>query len=499
MGRDRLPRDVLRRPDGRLVGERIQGGVDLEHNQEAFQRGVALALGAAVRPLRRRCSPRVARARGRRRPPARAPSPADLEAEIVCPTCKTTLDQSDSPIARRMKANIRERIAAGATRGEIKDELVAEFGPGVLAEPPKRGFDLLAWLLPLGILGRRRGRRRGASPGAGAGGAPATTAGRSCARPGAGAARRRRARAVRRSERRASGPSRCSRGSSPSSPRASCRSYPGYLSAVSAVEADRLGQPGHGAPGRRLERAVRARVHGRVRRPRRRRGARRRRRCSATSSCSSRSPASSSSSSGSPSWGCCPGRSGSSARGWSRARAPRARGCCSAARSRSARRRASGRCSPRILVLAGSSGTAARGRAPARRLLARARDPVRARRRRCSPARWARSAGCATTTVRSSSRAALVMVALGLLLFFGRFYCAADLPQPRLRVARSSRRSSEPAGRDRRLDGACDRARFRRVATILLVGVDLFFRGKLEGCSPGIASSRPTAPTRPTS
>jgi cytochrome c-type biogenesis protein CcmH len=81
-----------------------------------------------------------------------APSPSDLEAELVCPTCKTTLDQSDSPIARRMKTYIRERVAAGATAQQIKDELVAEFGPGVLAEPPKRGFDLLAWLLPLGLL-----------------------------------------------------------------------------------------------------------------------------------------------------------------------------------------------------------------------------------------------------------------------------------------------------------------------------------------------------------
>jgi cytochrome c-type biogenesis protein CcmH len=80
------------------------------------------------------------------------PTAADLEAEIVCPTCKTTLDQSDAPIARRMKAYIRARLAAGATGDEIKQELVDQFGPGVLAEPPKRGFDLLAWLLPLGGL-----------------------------------------------------------------------------------------------------------------------------------------------------------------------------------------------------------------------------------------------------------------------------------------------------------------------------------------------------------
>ncbi|MGZ8686945.1 MAG: cytochrome c-type biogenesis protein [Gaiellaceae bacterium] len=80
------------------------------------------------------------------------PNPADLEAEIVCPTCKTTLDQSSSPIAVRMKAFIRERIAAGDTAAEIKSQLVDQFGPAVLAEPPKRGFDLLAWLLPIGAL-----------------------------------------------------------------------------------------------------------------------------------------------------------------------------------------------------------------------------------------------------------------------------------------------------------------------------------------------------------
>jgi cytochrome c-type biogenesis protein CcmH len=85
-------------------------------------------------------------------PAARAGDPpraADLEAEIVCPTCKTTLDQSDAPVAQRMKAYIRERIAAGASADQIKSELVDEFGPAVLAEPPKHGFDLLAWVLPL--------------------------------------------------------------------------------------------------------------------------------------------------------------------------------------------------------------------------------------------------------------------------------------------------------------------------------------------------------------
>ncbi len=83
---------------------------------------------------------------------AAPPNAADLEAELVCPVCETTLDQSNAPVALRMKTFIRVRIAAGDTEQEIKDALVAEFGPEVLAEPPEGGFGLLAWLLPLGAL-----------------------------------------------------------------------------------------------------------------------------------------------------------------------------------------------------------------------------------------------------------------------------------------------------------------------------------------------------------
>lgn len=83
---------------------------------------------------------------------AAPPNAADLEAEIVCPVCKTTLNLSNAPIAEKMRLFIRARIAAGDSEQEIKDALVAEFGPEVLAEPPGGGFGLLAWLLPLGAL-----------------------------------------------------------------------------------------------------------------------------------------------------------------------------------------------------------------------------------------------------------------------------------------------------------------------------------------------------------
>ncbi|HEX6700379.1 MAG TPA: cytochrome c-type biogenesis protein [Gaiellaceae bacterium] len=80
----------------------------------------------------------------------RHPSQAKLEGEVMCPVCHTTLDQSDSPVARHMKAFIGRRIRAGDSESEIKAKLVASFGPAVLAEPPRHGFALLAWLLPIG-------------------------------------------------------------------------------------------------------------------------------------------------------------------------------------------------------------------------------------------------------------------------------------------------------------------------------------------------------------
>ena len=78
------------------------------------------------------------------------PTLAELEREVVCPTCKTSLAMSKAPVAERMRAFIRARIAAGDTKSEIKAKLVEQFGEGVLAAPPARGFDLLAWVLPLG-------------------------------------------------------------------------------------------------------------------------------------------------------------------------------------------------------------------------------------------------------------------------------------------------------------------------------------------------------------
>jgi cytochrome c-type biogenesis protein CcmH len=84
---------------------------------------------------------------------AACPELRSLEGELMCPTCGTTLELSNAPAANQIRRYVCERAAAGDSNGEIKDQLVADFGPGVLASPPKKGFDLLAWVLPLLALG----------------------------------------------------------------------------------------------------------------------------------------------------------------------------------------------------------------------------------------------------------------------------------------------------------------------------------------------------------
>jgi cytochrome c-type biogenesis protein CcmH len=77
----------------------------------------------------------------------------DVEDEVMCTICGTLLAESDSPQADRERALIRQLIDQGEDKDQIKDALVAQYGPRVLATPSGHGFDLLAWLVPgVGIL-----------------------------------------------------------------------------------------------------------------------------------------------------------------------------------------------------------------------------------------------------------------------------------------------------------------------------------------------------------
>jgi len=93
----------------------------------------------------------------------------DIEDEVMCTVCGTTLELSQSPQADRERALIRQLIAKGEDKQQIKDALVAEYGPNVLALPSGGGFNISSWLVPaigfalaaLGIgIGIARVRRR---------------------------------------------------------------------------------------------------------------------------------------------------------------------------------------------------------------------------------------------------------------------------------------------------------------------------------------------------
>ena len=107
---------------------------------------------------------------------AQAPEPQtslpDIEDEVMCVVCGVTLElATEAPQAIQEREFIRDLIAQGLTKDEIKDRLVDEFGPEVLAIPEDSGFDLAAWLVP-GVgdpVRRRRDLRRAAAVAAGRG------------------------------------------------------------------------------------------------------------------------------------------------------------------------------------------------------------------------------------------------------------------------------------------------------------------------------------------
>lgn len=74
---------------------------------------------------------------------------ADIEDEVMCTVCGITLELANAPQAQQERELINELVAQGKTKEEIKDALVVEYGPEVLAVPSAEGFDLVAWVLPI--------------------------------------------------------------------------------------------------------------------------------------------------------------------------------------------------------------------------------------------------------------------------------------------------------------------------------------------------------------
>lgn len=96
---------------------------------------------------------------------------ADVEDEVMCPVCGTSLGTSgDAPLAVQQRRLIVGLIERCRTKAQIKDALAAEYGDEVLAVPKQEGFGLATYAVPAAgfalaaggiVLAALRWRRRG--------------------------------------------------------------------------------------------------------------------------------------------------------------------------------------------------------------------------------------------------------------------------------------------------------------------------------------------------
>ena len=77
----------------------------------------------------------------------------DVGALLRCPVCQgLSVTDSPSTMARNMKAEVREKLAAGYDEEQILASFEKSYGEFVRLEPPVRGVNWLVWLGPLALL-----------------------------------------------------------------------------------------------------------------------------------------------------------------------------------------------------------------------------------------------------------------------------------------------------------------------------------------------------------
>ena len=70
--------------------------------------------------------------------------------QLYCPVCPNTpLDVCETQACKDWRAQIRDQLAAGWSEERIIDYFVTQYGERVLAEPGRKGFTALVWVLPV--------------------------------------------------------------------------------------------------------------------------------------------------------------------------------------------------------------------------------------------------------------------------------------------------------------------------------------------------------------
>ena len=73
----------------------------------------------------------------------------EINKTVMCPVCPgESIDQSQHPLAVHMRSVVDEKLEEGRTGGQIHQFFVDRYGPSVLLEPPREGFNRLVWIVP---------------------------------------------------------------------------------------------------------------------------------------------------------------------------------------------------------------------------------------------------------------------------------------------------------------------------------------------------------------
>jgi len=81
-------------------------------------------------------------------------SSTEIENNLMCDCgCGQLLGTCECERAEEMRAMIRGMLDKGKTKEEILSSFVSQYGESILSAPPKKGFNLVAYILPfVGLL-----------------------------------------------------------------------------------------------------------------------------------------------------------------------------------------------------------------------------------------------------------------------------------------------------------------------------------------------------------
>ena len=72
---------------------------------------------------------------------------------VMCPLCAgQTIAQSNNETSRQMRDLVVKKLRQGESKEDILRYFESRYGERIMAKPSKKGFNLLLWMLPFGVV-----------------------------------------------------------------------------------------------------------------------------------------------------------------------------------------------------------------------------------------------------------------------------------------------------------------------------------------------------------